>query len=307
MMILWNKIGSYFGSQPLSDNCYTGKQFNVLELSNGIYDEVKIDETLGSKNIVDKEIWSINTIFQWKALNNLSAGNIDMVQNLPIQYLLFERQEQGSLRWEQMCKVPYIKGTENYTLKDYFIKNNITYNFRFSPMTQNVIGVGISASVKTSYDRLFLSSTDMNVNCGYDLVVGDVTTVNNSTIIETLVGKYPVVLNSATKYRKGKISCTSLSTETLDSYGNISPSTIEAENVLNQKIEDFLTDGKPKLMRYNNLFIVVKIQNPTRVTDSNHSVFSIWEWSFDWIEVAENDLQSLLKNNLTYNVDSSTT
>lgn len=305
-MILWNKIGSYFGSQAFSDNCYVGNQFNTLRFSNGVYDEVKIDETLDSSNVVTKEEWSLSTVFLAKFLNNLEAGNISMQQSLPIQYLLFERQEQGSLRWEQMCKVPYIKGTENYSVMDYFVKNNIMYNFRFSPVCQQTIGIGMSASVRTSYDRLFLSSTDINLNCGYDLVISDVTTVTNSTIIETLVGKYPVVLNSATKYRKGKISNTALSKESIDNFGNINSTTIEAENVLNQKIEEYLNDGKPKLMRYNNLFMVVKILNATRVTDSNHSVFSIWEWTFDFVEVADNDLQSLLKNNLTYNVSSST-
>lgn len=305
-MFFWGKIGSYFGNQPFTSQAYVGKQFNTLRLSNGIYDEVKIDETLDSPNVVTKENWSTDTIFDAKFKNNYEAGNIEL-QNLPIQYLIFERQEQGSLKWETMYKIKYIKGTDNYQLYDYYIKNNVNMTYRFSPVCQNIIGIGASSSIKTSYDRLFLTDAQFNMNNGYDLVVGDVTIVNNSTVIETLVGKYPVILNSATKYRKGKINCTSLSTESLDNYGNINTSTIEAENVLNQKIEAFLSDGKPKLMRYNNLFMVVKIQNPTRVTDSNHSVFSIWEWSYEWIEVDGSDMNSLLKNNLTYDYNISTT
>ena len=104
-----------------------------------------------------------------------------------------------------------------------------------------------------------------------------------------------------------KINITALSKESIDNFGNTNTDTIEAENVLNQKIEAYLNDGKPKLMRYNNLFLVVKIQNPTRITDSNHSVFSIWEWSFDWIEVSGTDMLSLLKNNLTYDYNISST
>lgn len=305
-MILWGKVGQVFGNKNFTDNCYVGNKFDTLRVSNGIYDEIKIDETLEISDVVNKEDWSLSTVFDAKFQNNLEAGNIQN-NSLPIQYLLFERQEQGSLRWEQMCKIPYIKGTENYSLIDYYIKNNITYNYRFSPMTQNVIGVGMSTSIKTSYDRLFLSTKDMNMNCGFDLQISEVQNVTNATAIETLVGKYPVVLNSATKYRKGKLNCTVLSNESLNNYGNTNSTTIEAENTLNQKIEEFLTDGKPKLMRYNNLFIVVKILNATRITDSNHSVFSIWEWSIEWVETASSDMESLLKNNLTYNVDSSTT
>ena len=306
MMIFFGKIGSYFGNQPFNSQVYMGKQFNTLRLSNGIYDEVKIDETLDSPNVATKENWSTDTIFDAKFKNNYEAGNIEL-QNLPIQYLIFERQEQGSLKWETMYKIKYIKGTDNYQLYDYYIKNNVNMTYRFSPVCQNIVGIGASSSIKTSYNRLFLTDAQFNMNNGYDLVVENVTTVNNSTVIETLVGKYPVVLNSATKYRKGKINCTTLSRESLDNYGNINTSTIEAENVLNQKIEAFLSDGKPKLMRYNNLFMVVKIQNPTRVTDSNHSVFSIWEWSYEWIEVDGSDMNSLLKNNLTYDYNISTT
>jgi len=306
MTIFWNKIGSTFGNSPFVSQAYMGKQFNVLRLSNGIYDEAKIDETLDSPNVVTKESWSSNTVYDAKFKNNYEAGNIEL-QNIPIQYLLFERQEQGSLKWELMYKIKYVKGIDNYQLYDYYIKNNVNMTYRFSPICQNIIGVGMSASIKTSYDSLFLTDSQFNMPCRYDLQIGDVTTVNNSAIIETLVGQYPVILNSATKYRKGKINITALSKESIDNFGNTNTDTIEAENVLNQKIEAYLNDGKPKLMRYNNLFLVVKIQNPTRITDSNHSVFSIWEWSFDWIEVSGTDMLSLLKNNLTYDYNISST
>lgn len=305
--MLWGKIGNYFGGgQPFVSQAYIGKNFDTLRLSNGIYDEVKIDETLDSPNATTKENWLASTVFDAKFQNNLEAGNIQN-QSLPIQYLLFERQEQGSLRWEQMCKIPYIKGTDNYSLVDYYIKHNKLMNYRFSPVCQQTIGSGMTTSVKTSYTRLFLTDSKFNCNCGYDLVINEVQTVTNATTIETLTGKYPAVLNSASKYRKGKIGFTALSLDSIRAFGNVNSTTTEAENVLNEKIEEFLTDGKPKLMRYNNLFVVVKILNITRVTDSNHSVFSIWEWNVEWVEVDNTEMQSLLKNNLTYNVDSSNT
>ena len=50
--------------------------------------------------------------------------------------------------------------------------------------------------------------------------------------------------------------------------------------------------------------ILVKCLNvkKKRLNEGENSVFGVWTYSFDFVEVDKNDLETLSKNGLTYNL-----
>lgn len=290
---------NYLGYKPITSCTYIGNRVSKMEVSNGIYDEIKIDDGLDIIKNIEKQEWILSTSFQAKFQNNLEAGNVTN-QGIPIQKILFRRRKLTDLTWENMIYLDYDKEIQNYDLEDRYIENNVDMQYSVSPVTQNIVGNGVVSNIKTDYDRLFLTSTDYNMNCGYDLEISDIEYVTNYSIIKTLSNKYANIVGGDANYRKGTITCTVVSKDTIKS-NNVN---IGSENQLNNEVSEFLNNGKLKLLRYNNMTILVKCLNvkKKRLNEGENSVFGVWTYSFDFVEVDKNDLETLSKNGLTYNL-----
>lgn len=289
---------NYLGYKPITSCAYIGNRVSRMDVSNGIYDEIKIDDGLDIIKNIEKQEWVLSTSFQAKFQNNLEAGNVTN-QGIPIQKILFRRRKLTDLTWENMTYLDYDKEIQNYDLEDRYIENNVDMQYSVSPVTQNIIGNGVISNIKTDFDSLFLTSKDYNMNCGYNLELSDIEYVTDYTIIKTLSNKYANLTGGGSNYRKGSVTCVSISDDTIENQNTI----ISSENKLNNEVEEYLNNGKLKLLRYNNITMLVKCLNVKRKRldeGAGTGIFGMWQWSFDFVEIDKNDLETLAKNGLTY-------
>lgn len=141
---------NYLGYKPITWCAYIGDRTNKLDVSNGIYDEIKIDDGLNMVQNIEKQEWVVSTSFDAKFQNNLEAGNVTN-QGIPIQKILFRRRKLPELTWENMTYINYDKEIQNYDLEDKYIENDVDMQYSVSPVTQSIIGNGVISNIKTEY------------------------------------------------------------------------------------------------------------------------------------------------------------
>jgi hypothetical protein len=296
---------SGFGISPFVWSCPTSSTINSIYVSNGIYDEIKIDDTLDIENSITKETWGLNTQLLADFKDNLEGGNIDN-GGLPVQKLRFKRRVVGDLLWETMTEINYNKDISNYDLNDYFVKNATNYEYKMIPVTQFLEGSSNSASIKTNYESLYLTGmldgSLSNYPLRFDLQTSDITTNDDKTYVKTLASKFPAIMGGKSCYKTGTVTATLMSPTTEEASGNVD---MEAENVYRTAFESFLDNNMPKLIRYHSFYYLVTLSEIKMNPLSDECGFGIWKYNFKFTEYDEATLPNLLKYNLEYKINTS--
>ncbi len=292
----------FFGLAPSNGNLFAGSYsaFNNIyrmDIKNGKFDEIKIDEELLPHNATKQE-WDYKTIFLSKYdTQSLEAGNIDN-KGMPIQYIRFKRRKIDDLTWTNIKDIPFNKDVELYELEDNYVKAHQEYEFGLSPVTENLEGQINSKQIEAIFDDLFLVGKDNKTyKVHYDLELGDIEYVRETSMTTTLGSQYPYFQNSNVRYRKGSIKNTMISDKSIEIYGISDKDEIKnKENILS-----FLDDGKTKLLKNGSgIFYLVRLTD-VRETPFNQLQQRISGVSFTFTEIGNAEsLQELILNGLTY-------
>lgn len=297
-----------FNSEPFLWNCHTNKKVSKLFVSNGIYDEVKIDETLDVLNSIEKENWTMDTSFDWKAQKNLEAGNISG-GGVKISQIRFKRRKIGTLDWETMLDMDFNIDIENYDMIDYLIESSETYEYALVPLLQGFEGQGVSSQVDTSYLSMFLTGSDGNGNIinyplRFDETNSDIKINEDVVYQRTLSSKYPARLCGESKYLTGSINVKLISPTTEKNNGKVD---FKAEKVYRKAFEEFIHSGRPMLVRNHSLYILATVSEPTKnPAFNNETAFGLYDFQFIFTEYADAQSMENLKNSgLSYTVATS--
>lgn len=263
-----------------------------IRIHNGVYDAF----ACSSGEVVDSsklsEDWG-RLYFKCLFNGNLDAGNIDFDVG-DIQYLKIKRRRVRDTTWidlwtilpNQTEYVDYENGLWNYTRMDYTVASNVEYEYGLTAVSGNSEGNSYSNSVLAEFRGLFLvgrEGSDDIVN-GTDLDVKITTKQNRPTnVVNTLNTRYPFVIhNSQNRYKSGTLSALYLS----KGQGEEEFST---ENTWARRadIEDFLSDGLPKIIKYEDgriYLVAVSSSEITETEDGHREKVSV---SFDWAEIGD--------------------
>jgi hypothetical protein len=299
-----------FSSEPFCWSLYTSKKVDTLEVSNGIYDEIKVDESLETTNSIIKEDWTIDTVLLADYKNTLEAGNIFGVNpEIPIQYLRFKRRKLGELNWQVMIDVPFYKDIEDYNMVDYYIENAVDYEYSVVPVTQSIEGNGTTEQVETKYFGMFLTGKDdsgniVNYPLRFDLKTSDITLNEDKIYQKTLSSKYPAQLCGESKYYTGNVAVKLISPTTEDNFGKVD---MKAEKVYREAFEEFIHSGRSMLIRNHSMYILGTIGEPKKNPVFDEEVgFGLYDYSLSFTETNNAKDMSILKDsNLTYDIKTS--
>ena len=296
-----------FNNSPFLNRCDTNPKVKSLMVSNGIYDEIKIDEILDSLNSILKEEWSMDTAFLAKFQKNLEAGNIG--QGTKIEKLRFKRRKVGTLDWETMLDMNFNIDIENYDMIDYLIESSDTYEYALVPLLQGFEGQGVSSQVDTNYISMFLTGSDGNGNIinyplRFDETNSDIKINEDIVYQKTLSSQYPARLCGESKYLTGNINVKLISPTTEKNNGKVD---FKAEKVYRKAFEDFIHGGRPMLIRNHSLYILATVSEPTKNPAFNNEVaFGLYDYQFIFTEYADAQSMENLKNSgLSYTVATS--
>lgn len=276
----------------LGDTPVATSGISDIRIRNGVYDAFACSsgEVIDSSKL--SEDWG-RLYFKCLFNGNLDAGNIDFDVG-DIQYLKIKRRRVRDTTWidlwtilpSQTEYVDYENGLWNYTRMDYTVASNVEYEYGLTAVSGNSEGNSYSNSVLAEFTGLFLVGRDGSddiVN-GTDLDVKITTKQNRPTnVVNTLNTRYPFVIhNSQNRYKSGTLSALYLS----KGQGEAEFST---ENTWTRRadIEDFLSDGLPKIIKYEDgrIYLVAVSSSEISETEDGHREKVLV--SFDWAEIGD--------------------
>lgn len=280
------------------DNMLCHTNYNKLEITDGMIDQIYIDEDITIPySIIKPEEWRYNTVVNARFKDNLEGGSVE-ANNVQIEKIRFQKRRWDELEWHDVAEIEY-KPNEKlfYEVLDKNIANDFIYQYSIIPMTSTILGNRIvSDEVTAKFEGVFISDKDSNYELLYDIEPSDIEHNISNSIFEPRGAKYPIVVHSNLDYESFSITSTFVSTETASSGGN--EINIRMERLGKDKLLQFMKNGKPKIYRDQNgrLKLVSVIGKPKEIPYNN--IAGIAKLSFSLVEIGDTDSETLKANNL---------
>lgn len=272
---------------------YFGNQYYRMDVQNGKFDEIKVDEDFFQYN-EEKQEWSFDTVLLARFRDNLEAGNIEF-NGMKIQYMRFKRRSVDSLKWDILKDYPFTKEKDIYFLEDKYVEAGETYEYGVCPVTELIEGKMVYDKITCDYEGLYLLDKNDTIRFNYNVQYGEIGTTKQQIPVETIGSRYPIIHESDVKYKHGSMTALIASDQTADA--GIIDKTIERR--LRKKTDSFLNDSKPKLLKdETGNFYLVKVTN---VSEQNADHKALYNTTFEWIQIGDaTSIQALKENGLTY-------
>jgi len=242
--------------------------------------------------------WNFYTIMHGKFSGNLLAGNIDFTVS-EVDSLRVERRKKGSTVWTILYEqVVTTKDDLNVLYYDKTARANTTYEYAIVPVFDQVEGTKYSKEITTDYQGIFVIDGENVFSTELDVSISKKRNKPRS-VITPINRKYPfTVSNGENNYNSGSVSAQWLEydpeTDDWDKDGG---------NAFVDSLEDFLNNGLPKLIKYQDgRMWLVNVTSPeiTETEDENHLQIHT---SFDWTEIGDcESVSDLYDNGLMNNV-----
>jgi hypothetical protein len=278
---------NFFGHSNSSKPQYTDiGDIIKLEVKNGIYDEIKIDNKIIS-NDKTKEAWGISTILLSKFENNLNGGNVDFT-GLSISKLRLKRRKLEDLNgWWSIAEVPYKDENQfSFEFFDNFNESDQQYEYALVPILDNgTEGNYITNTVLSEFDGAFIVDKNYNFKLYYNLEYGNIQRIRPNSKYEPIGSKYPIIVsNGNINYEQGSIRALILTDDVVDNGATLDSKT---ELKSRQALLKFLTNSKPKILKdsIGNIRCVMIQGNPT--LETNNDIKALANVNFNWCEIAD--------------------
>lgn len=290
------------GYEFFNGSCFQTKlcfpEFKKVEISNGIYDQIYIDEDITIPYDVEKPTgWNYRTVLNAKLQGDIEGGSIS-AGNLQIERIRIQKRETDELQWSDVAELEYKSGEQTlYEAIDKYIINDFIYQYSIIPLTATVLGNRVTSSeITADFEGIFISDKDNNYRLIYNADFGEISHNTPNSISEPLGGQFPIVTYSNLDYRSGDISALFLSTSTVN--GDGSKVDIRMEKLGRQQLLKFMKNRKPKVLRSQNgeSMLISMVGNPTE--GHSNDINGIATLSFSYVEIGKLDSETLKENGM---------
>lgn len=283
--------------------------YSKISISNGIYDQLTFQNNLGAitQQIKDKNWFEISdTAFNALFSDSLAAGSFSESFE-DIDYVKIKRKRKNSyietskqdLRWKTIRKVDIEKPEDlRVSFKDHITQTNIDYEYKYITVRDGVESPSqMTAEVHSCFNGVFICNKDtcfaIDGNISYSDTVANV----KNAVVQPLGSAYPYVIqNGVPNYLSGGVSGLILG-ESIYQTGKM-----DRYDMFNQrqKLIEFLTDAKPKVLKdYNGTYVLVSISGQPKVSYPNDSGLTMATVSFEWTEIGNiHDTETMVIKNL---------
>ena len=237
--------GSYSAGSYMAGD---GKPETVA-ISKGIYDtfygstDMETDMTGEIPSVDD---WDYSTLFNAQFNGDLKTGNT-VFEAKELISMRIKRTEAGSYNWLTLTEIPINEEEDfTFTFLDFTARGNKKYKYALVPlMATGLEGAYVTNEVDSKFDGLWVCEQGVGYNIILDLDMS--TTLNQVTsTVQTIGRRYPYVNKyGKANYYSGEFSGTfvHMNTRTCD---------IDIDNGVEYRemIEEFLTNGNPKIIKH---------------------------------------------------------
>lgn len=263
---------------------------NTITIKNGIFDDLYIIGKIINYTIIDpnKIEWDFDTILHAKFEGNLFVGNVDWGKD--IEKVRIKRREKNTHNWLTLFDVE-IDDADDFKFEkfDKYARSQTWYEYALVPIVGGIEGNFSVNEVYSEFDGMFITEKDLTYGTRLETSLTNIKKVNTYTVVDTVYGQYPYTIrNGNNRYYSGTAS------------GFFTEDLCEKEEIVNtwkfrEKVEDFLTNGQAKILKYydGRMWLIIPSMDIIE-EDKGHNDFVAT--SFDWVEVGDAE-----NNNDLYN------
>lgn len=255
-----------------------------VSLSNAIIDELKLvsdsDDDITAWTGVIEDTWGMTTNMLAKFDGNLIAGSVEESSN-NTQEIRVKRREKGTQRWQTLY-VHEVLDTTDFAFEwyDTLAASNKTYEYAYVPLVNGEESNYHIQEVESSFSDYFLCESDTTAHAVVNST--DALTYNQEASYQTTLGrKYPFVIkNGMIGYYTGTLEATWVSIDDKCDFD------FENGALYRLKIDQFLADGKPKILKdwQGNMFMVMIVDTIPQDT-GDHYYLPVHQMS--WVECGD--------------------
>ena len=241
-------IGYDFLGGPDALRSAPGEVNNITstKLTNAIYDNFNITRDTTEFGESEFPDWDYDTILNADFNDNIFGGNlkylVDQVTGIKIK-----RRIKGEFDWVTFKYVPVTSlESLNFTFNDFLNAYGTEYEYALVPMLNDIEGEYIVNSILSKFSGVFIGDAKQTFSFLHDVNFTSNSRNQQVATFEPLGRKYPVIVaNGVLSYESGQVTA-SVVNDDFDKTGNIDrPAIVQKKN----KIKDFLTNKKPKILK----------------------------------------------------------
>lgn len=269
---------------------------NIVDtkLTNAIYDHFNVTRNVGLVYDSNEPTWDFDTYMDATFNGNVNAGNIDFLVE-QISAIKVKRRKFGTFDWITLRTIP-VETAEDLTfaIQDFTAVSNTEYEYAlvpvfggFAPEETGTEGQYIIESILAKFNGVYIGDSQSVYKLLYDVNYG--TNKRNQQVgtFEPLGQKYPILIaNGVLSYDSGTVSAAIINDD-VEETGVLD---VEAMAQKKERMKDFLTNHKPKLLRdWNGSVWLVFIVDSPQITYAANSGMRVPYVTFNWVEIGEPD------------------
>lgn len=280
------------------DTAIPTSQQDELTIGAGIYDQlfISVDTTINSEN-VKPDKWYKKNIMNAKFENDLEAGSLDANGYNITNIQLYRRKYLVDKQWTLVGQFEFDRAYNTYSFIDRTAENKALYEYSIVPIAKEVIGdITTSSPILSEYDGIYISDLENNYKMDIDLSLESVSYNKNTSIINPLNSKFPIVVSGNQNYKTGSVSFLSVTDEQVQSGGSQVDGM--AERVHRDNVTSFLQKNGAKIMRNSNGEVMVVATDSIKSTPKDGFLLDIHAIGFDYTQIGNIDSSTLMNNGL---------
>lgn len=293
---------NYFGvglHGNVFDTAISTAELDEVTMGAGLWDElfISVDTKIGQEMLKPKN-WQLKTIMDAKFKGSLEAGSLGADGHVVTKIQLYRRDINKTNEWLLVGMWDYDEDFNVYSFVDRLAENQANYEYAILPVADKILGdlTQTNRSVHVEYDGVFISDLQNNFKVEYDLKKDAVTHVKNYSEMQTLNGRYPIVVSGNQNYRTSSMSFLPLTDEQVNSRGTKINGRSERE--LRESIVNFLQKGGAKVIRNSNGDMTVAAVHSVTETPREGNLEDLSDISFNYVEIGELEYETMSKGGL---------
>lgn len=239
-------LGNTFcSSQKALDSTGINVSISDIKIQNGIIDSLFITKDIAMNNDDLKE-WNYNTLLYALFNNSTLAGNVDFSTST-VSSIRIKIKKHTDNKWENIMEIP-INSNEDFNFNRYYsyCRGNTEYDFALVPVINQVEGNLDVNTVKSKFEGAYLIEKNVMYHAFFNLKL-EHHREHSATTVKTLGKKTPYYI------KNGNVNYTSGTLQAIFIYVDKDSHKLDIENwQYRENIDDFLTNGKLKLLKTEN-------------------------------------------------------
>lgn len=270
-------LGSSFASskESLTSSLVSSCDVTDLTIADAVFDEiystVKIISLTDNEHEIPAE-WGFDTRLHALFQDNLYGGNVSFTESI-VESVRIKKKVKGDKKFKTIYEKP-ITSNEDFKIElmDYYEPAG-TVEYAYVPVISGGENSYITNQIESSFDSYFICEKDLSYPMILDTGFEKKLTLKTS-LIELLGREKPVIIKGGRiRYYAGDISCTFIELKDDDWQ-------IHTSWDYRNGIYDFLTNGKPKILKdyLGNIYMIAVTSNDI-TEDSDHYEHVITKFS----------------------------